>query len=107
MELNTYLHFDAQCREAFETYARVLGGKVELLMTYGEAPMGGRECPPAERDKIIHVRLVAGDPVLMGSDSPPGHAAPLSGFSILREVAGGRWQVAGGRRQAAGKTDSE
>ena len=86
MKLNTYLHFDGQCREAFETYARVLGGKVAVLMTYGEAPMGGKECPPAERDKIIHVRLEFGDQVLMGSDSPPGHAAPLSGFSISINV---------------------
>src|SRR6187401_360975 len=86
MKLNTYLHFDGQCREAFETYARVLGGKLALLMTYGEAPMGGKECPPAERNKIIHVRLEVGDQVLMGSDSPPGHAAPLSGFSISIDV---------------------
>ena len=86
MKLNAYLHFDGQCREAFETYARVLGGKLESLMTYGEAPMGGKECPPAERDKIIHVRLVAGDQVLMGSDSPPGHAAPRSGFSLTLNV---------------------
>ena len=82
MKLNAYLHFNGQCREAFETYARVLGGKLEGLMTYGEAPMDGKECPAGERDKIIHVRLVAGDQVLMGSDSPPGHSAPLSGFSI-------------------------
>jgi len=32
------------------------------------------------------VRLEFGDQVLMGSDSPPGHAAPLSGFSISINV---------------------
>jgi len=65
MKLNTYLHFDGQCREAFETYARVLGGKVAALMTYGEAPMGGKQCTKAAGGR----RQVA------GGDSPG------SGFS--------------------------
>ena len=82
MKINTYLHLDGKCREAFELYARVLNGKITGLMTYGESPMDGQPCPPSERDKVIHVRLEVGDDVLMGSDSPPGHAAPLSGFSV-------------------------
>ena len=75
MKINTYLHFNGQCREAFRFYERVLGGRIAGLMTYGEAPMGGKDCPPAERDQV-----------LMGSDSPPGHQAPLSGFSITINV---------------------
>jgi len=81
MKLNTYLHFKDNCREAFQLYARVLGGKLENLITYGESPMA-KETPKALLDKVMHVRLVVGDQILMGSDSPPDHYHPLAGFSV-------------------------
>jgi len=86
MKINAYLHFNGQCHEAFKLYVRVLGGKIQGLMTYGESPMDGKECPAAERDKVMHVRLEVGDQVLMGSDSPPGYDAPISGFSVTLNV---------------------
>ena len=82
MKLNTYLHFnDGKCRQAFELYARVLNGKIENAMTYGQMPMD-KPAPDNLKDKVAHARLVIGDQVLMGSDSPPEHAQPLSGFSV-------------------------
>jgi PhnB protein len=38
MNLNPYLVFDGTCREAFEFYARVLGGKIMAMMTHGDMP---------------------------------------------------------------------
>ena len=43
------------------------------------------ETPPEHRDRIIHVRLVAGDNVLMGGDVPPGAPVP-QGFSLSIQV---------------------
>jgi PhnB protein len=81
MRLNTYLHIDGKCEEAFRFYERCLGGKIEFLLRYGESPMA--EQTPAEwRDKVMHVRLVQGDNMLMGDDCPPGLEEPMKGFSL-------------------------
>ena len=39
MQLNPYLTFDGQCEAAIKFYAKVLGGKIEAMMTYGGSPM--------------------------------------------------------------------
>jgi PhnB protein len=67
MQLVNYLFFDNQAAEAFDFYAKCLGGKVTMKVTAGEMP--GAENLPAElRNQIAHVRVEAGDAVLMGSD---------------------------------------
>ena len=34
MQLNTYLHFDDNCREAFEFYRSVFGGEFAWMATF-------------------------------------------------------------------------
>lgn len=68
MKLSTYLNFDGNCREAFEFYAELLGGKIVSLMRYGETP-GCEDMPAAERDRIMHARLEIGGDALMATDS--------------------------------------
>ena len=36
MALNTCLSFDGDCRQALESYARLLDGKVMAMMTFGD-----------------------------------------------------------------------
>ena len=69
MHVVPYLNFDGDCRQAFELYNRVLGGQIVALFTFGEMPEP-EHVAPEQRDWIMHARLVAGDLVLMGSDSP-------------------------------------
>ena len=38
MKIVTSLSFAGNCREAFEFYARVLGGEITAAMRYGDAP---------------------------------------------------------------------
>jgi PhnB protein len=38
MRIVTSLSFKGTCREAFEFYAKVLGGKITAAVPYGEAP---------------------------------------------------------------------
>ena len=45
MQVNPYLTFDGQCEAAFEFYAKVLGGKIETMVTYGSSPMA-EQTPP-------------------------------------------------------------
>lgn len=67
MQLANYLFFKDNAAEAFDFYASCLGGKIEMKVTMGEMP-GSEDYPAATRDLIAHVRLAAGDAVLMGSD---------------------------------------
>lgn len=80
MQVNAYLTFDGRCGEAFRTYAKVLGGKLEM-MTNGESPVAD-QTPPDQRDRILHARLDLGDSVLMGSDAPPQYFTQPQGFSV-------------------------
>jgi PhnB protein len=81
MQVNPYLFFDGQCKEAFEFYAELLGGKIEAMLTHEGTPAADHV--PAEwRSKIIHARLVLGNQVLMGSDAPPQHQQKPQGFSV-------------------------
>lgn len=66
-----YLTFDGDCAEAMRFYERVLGGKLEMMVTHRESP-GGDQAPPEAADRIMHARLVVDGRVLMASDSMPG-----------------------------------
>jgi PhnB protein len=81
MEMSPYLFFNGQCEAAFKFYEKVLGGKIQAMMTFEGTPMG-EQVSPEWRKKIIHARLTVGDEVLMGSDCPPDHFQPMKGFSV-------------------------
>ncbi|HEX7342296.1 MAG TPA: VOC family protein [Rhodanobacteraceae bacterium] len=67
MRLISYLFFKDNAAQAFDFYAKALGGRIEAKVTMGEMP-GTEDLPPEVCKLIAHVRLVVGDAVLMGSD---------------------------------------
>lgn len=67
MKIHAYLMFDGQCEDAFNFYAELLGGKLEL-MRFGESP-DASEVPPEFHDRVMHVCLTTGDQILMASDT--------------------------------------
>lgn len=69
MQLNTYLHFEDNCREAFEFYRSVFGGEFSWIATFADGPDDMPSVPDHEKDRIMHVSLNVGDSVLMGSDT--------------------------------------
>ncbi|MEO7499663.1 MAG: VOC family protein [Casimicrobiaceae bacterium] len=82
--LDPYLFFDGNCAEAMRFYERTLGGKIEMMMKYKDAPPG-TPTPPGAGDRIMHARLVFGDGarVLMASDAMAGHPYDkMQGFSL-------------------------
>lgn len=81
MQLSTYLTFSGQCRDAFTFYEKCLGGKIQMMMTYGESPMGDKVTPES-RNHVMHVTMVVGDGVLMGSDAPPDRYQKPQGFMV-------------------------
>ena len=38
MRLNPYLFFNGNCEEAFNVYAKLLGGKIEMMMAHKGSP---------------------------------------------------------------------
>jgi PhnB protein len=82
MKMNPYLTFDGNCEEAFKTYAKILGGKIEAMLTFDSRSEA--ECPVPDdwKKKILHVCLSFGDNVLMASDAPPGASVKMQGMSV-------------------------
>ena len=79
-QLNPYINFNGNAREAFTFYESVLGGKLELH-TFGEFHASD---DPTEQDNIMHAMLTldSGE-AIMGADTP--HMMEykgLCGFSI-------------------------
>ncbi|MFP5353006.1 MAG: VOC family protein [Actinomycetota bacterium] len=69
MNLNTYLNFGGNTKEAFEFYRSVFGGDFSSEVTFGEMPMEGVSIPAEDEGKMMHISLPIGDSVLMASDT--------------------------------------
>ncbi|MGA7437976.1 MAG: VOC family protein [Luteibacter sp.] len=96
MKITPYLHFKDNCEEAFTFYEQALGGKIAMVSRFKDMPPPpeGAEknegCGPGAMDmssmgeKIMHIRLVVGDAILMGSDTPPvfEHKGKVEGCTI-------------------------
>src|SRR5262245_54213856 len=81
MQLIPYLNFNGQCEAGFKYYEQCLGGKIVAMFTYGGTP-AAEHVSPESRERIMHARLVVGDAVLMGSDSPPEMFEEQKGMSV-------------------------
>lgn len=67
-QLNPYLSFNGNAREAMEFYQSIFGGELKVS-TFGE--FGNPD--PALADKVMHAMLTTDRGyILMGSDTPPG-----------------------------------
>lgn len=71
MQLTTYLFFQNNAADAFDFYARCLGGKIISKVTYADMP-DCPDMPEQSKSLVANVCLKAGDSMLMASDCPPG-----------------------------------
>ncbi len=62
-QLNPYLHFGGNCREAMEFYKASLGGDLNI-QTIGDSPYAS----PETKDNVLHSELKLGNFTLMASD---------------------------------------
>ncbi len=85
MQIDPYLSFNGRCAEAFRFYEQCFDGKIVAMVTHADIP-GTEEVPEEWKDRILHARLVVGDAVLMGSDSPPAHFEEARGISVSLRV---------------------
>ena len=85
MQVNPYLHFDGNCEAALKFYQKVLGARIEAMMTYESSPPD-MPTPADYKKKIMHAKATIDGEVLMGSDAPPGHFQKPQGFSVSLQV---------------------
>ena len=69
-DLNPYLSFRTEARQAMEFYQSVLGGELDISV-FGDFP--GMVQDPSQNDLVMHGQLTTPDGlVLMASDTPEG-----------------------------------
>jgi PhnB protein len=85
MQIVTSLSFQGQCREAFEFYGRILGGKITAAFPYGDGPPGVPS-DPKYKTWLMHCWLEVGDQAIMGADMDkpwaPNIDKPKNGFDV-------------------------
>ena len=81
MRVNPYLTFNGNCEEAFKTYAKILGGKIEAMMPFEGTPSESY-VPPEWKKKIMHACLTFGDNKLMASDGASDCSEKMQGISV-------------------------
>ncbi|MCL2597715.1 MAG: VOC family protein [Paludibacter sp.] len=73
MQLELFINFDGNCREAVDFYAKVFKSTVNNLMTYGQAPPNPNYAvSEADKDRIMYAGVPIGSVVVMFSDVPSG-----------------------------------
>jgi PhnB protein len=68
MQILANIDFDGNCREAFTTYAEILGGNIRAMLSHNELPEVSEETDPARRERILHAWIDIGGSALMGQD---------------------------------------
>ena len=65
-QINAYLNFNGNCREAMMFYKKCLGGELTVQTVEG-SPIEF-QCPPFMKHQVLHASLLKGSLVLMASD---------------------------------------
>jgi PhnB protein len=76
-QINAYLNFDGNCREAMSFYSQCLGADLQLV-PFSEMP---GQAPSGTENRIMHAALMKGSAMLlMASDTAPGELQPGNNF---------------------------
>ena len=78
-QINSYLTFNGNCREAMSFYQKCLGGELSF-QTIGESPLSDK-MPDQMKDSILHSTLTDGDRVIMATDMVSGRGL-IKGNSV-------------------------
>ncbi|WP_454765738.1 VOC family protein [Cupriavidus campinensis] len=86
-KVQSYLFFDGRAEEAAEFYKSALGAKVETLLRFRDNPEPNEASPGCgpggdNADKVMHMTLLIGDTLVMGSDGDCKGQADFKGFAL-------------------------
>jgi PhnB protein len=79
MQVNPYIAFKGDCRQAIEFYKNALQAEEVYSETFGESPMAGM----APADQIMHATIRVGESNIMMSDDPNPVAGTTGGNITL------------------------
>ena len=81
-QFEPYLSFNGNCAEAMRFYETTLGGKVEMMMKFSDAPAEPGQ-PEMKGDGILHASMTLDGNRIMASDTPPGMSyEPMKGITV-------------------------
>jgi PhnB protein len=86
MNVQPYLAFEGRCDEAIEFYKKAIGGKVEMLMRFKDAPDQSM-VTPGNKDKVMHAALRAGDAMILMSDGRCTGSPNFNGIALALSAA--------------------
>jgi PhnB protein len=85
MKVNTYLNFGGNCAEALKFYEKELGGKIQMMMTFDQAPDQSMVTPES-KNKVMHANMALGDTQIMASDAPADRFQPMRSVYLTLTV---------------------
>jgi PhnB protein len=89
MNLAPQLAFNGNCRQAFEYYAKLLGGEIVVMNTFGANK--DRELPPGSLagpdDKVRFAEVRFGHHALRGNDVGEDQFSPMRGFNVSLHIS--------------------
>ena len=73
VQMELFINFNGNCREAVEFYAKTFKSTVNHLMTYSQVPPSENyTVPEADKERVMYAGIPLGDIVVMFSDVPSG-----------------------------------
>ncbi len=73
MQIEMFINFDGNCRQAVEFYAKVFQTEVQGLMTYSQVPQDeNHPVAEADKDRVMYAGIPVGGMTLMFMDMPSG-----------------------------------
>ena len=82
MKLYSQLNFGGNCKEAFEYYAKHLGGTITMMFRADQSP----GAPANAGSVIVHARISVADVELIGNDVPPEYFQPIRSSYLYLEA---------------------
>ena len=83
--ITPYLNYSGICEAAFKYYEKHLGGKVDMMMRYADAPPD-MPTSPEYKNLVMHAHLTIDGANIMGADAPPERYHKPEGFSVSLTV---------------------
>ncbi len=86
LQMDVYVNYNGNCKEAFRFYETHLGGKITQMMTHREIPDSSDlpKLPEGWSDAILHARMELGGMVLLGADIP--NAEPMRSAYLTLQI---------------------
>ena len=78
MQINTYLHYNGNCAEAFKFYEKAVDGEIVMSQSYGDSP-AAEHSPPEMKSYVAQEDVEQWQPLVEWLERPRGsHAPPIS-----------------------------